>query len=324
VAQQNEQIIGSSRVLRDVFANASRIAKTNRNVVVEGANGTGKEALARSIHDGSARKDKAFVTVNCASIPRDLLESELFGHVKGAFTGAVQNRDGAFVTANGGTLFLDEIGELELAHQPKLLRAIQQGEVKAVGSEEIKRVDVRIVAATNRNLRKCVEAGCFRPDLFFRLAGFELRLPTLHERGRDILEIAKDILAAQDESRFFGRDAQQMLLAHEWPGNVRELQNVVEAAMALSKGKRITAKVLRKLPTFASAPSTQPEPAQARWDAVQGLLAANGRVTAADVRDLFRVGKTRAFKLLEGWEQAGALVGRGAGRGAHYVKLCVA
>lgn len=326
MAQQQPKIIGRSPALRGVLRDAARIAPANLPVLIHGENGTGKELLARHIHEASARAGKPFVVVNCGAIPGELLESALFGHERGAFTGAVASRTGAFVTADGGTLFLDEIGDLALEHQVKILRAVQEGEVQVVGAAKVTRVDVRVVAATNRNLRERVASGAFREDLFYRLAGCELTLPPLRERGRDILAIAKATLEKGDgapvmKGRFFSRDAQDLLLAHTWPGNVRELVMAVRAAMANCRGKRITAKVLRRSPALAkiTASSTTAPAVEQRFDAVQVLLGARGRVSAADVRDLFGVKKTRAFQLLQAWEQAGLLAARGAGRGAHYV-----
>lgn len=328
MALQRTQIIGKSPALREVLRGASKVAKAKVPVLIFGENGTGKELLARHIHEASARADKPFVVVNCAAIPKELLESELFGHKRGAFTGAVEAKPGAFVRADGGTLFLDEVGELAVEHQAKILRAVQEGEVQAVGAAETKRVDVRVIAATNRDLRADKADGMYREDLFHRLAGYELTLPPLRERGRDVVEIAKAMLEAGNgapvvKGRFFSRDAQELLLANPWPGNVRELGNVVRAAMVDCRGKRITAKVLRRNPALAktgAAPTTVPASEQ-RFDAVQGLLAARGRVSATDVRGLFGVRKTRAFQLLQAWEQSGLLAARGAGRGAHYVAV---
>jgi transcriptional regulator with GAF, ATPase, and Fis domain len=325
VDQQRAQIIGHSPALRDVLARANRVAKADISVLIQGENGTGKELLAQRIHEGSSRAKKPFEIVNCAAIPKELLESKLFGHKKGAFTGAVDDKPGAFVRADGGTLFLDEIGELAPEHQAKILRAIHEGEVQAVGATETKHVDVRVIAATNRNLRERVASGAFREDLFHRLAGYELHLPALRERGTDVIEIAKALLeseATDKKERFLSRDAQALLLRHSWPGNVRELKNVVRAALIDCRGKRIAAKVLRRNRAFDAVAAQVPaasEPAGQRLEAVRELLATRGRVTPMDIRALFGVKKTRAFQLLEAWERAGAIVGRGAGRGAHYV-----
>jgi DNA-binding NtrC family response regulator len=204
------------------------------NVLVTGESGTGKELVARALHDGSSVAAGPFVTVNCGAIPRELVASELFGHRRGAFTGAVDARKGAFESADGGTLFLDEIGELPVDVQPSLLRALESGEIRAVGADRVSNVRVRVVAATNRDLRTEVGAGRFREDLFYRLAVVELAMPALRERIEDIEELANAFATAAGAPAL---DAQTIakLHARRWPGNVRELRNVVQAYIALGQ-----------------------------------------------------------------------------------------
>ncbi len=224
------QMLGRSSKMRALFHLADRVAGRDTTVMITGETGTGKGLLAEEIHAHSPRKDKPFVTVDCSTIPSHLMESELFGHVKGAFTGAVSTRAGAFVEADGGTIFFDEIGELPAVLQPKLLRALEKREIKPVGTTDTVRVDVRILAATNRNLRAEVENGNFREDLFFRLGVFDLKIPPLRERKEDISFLAREFLLAlsADPDRRFGDDAMRLLERHDWPGNVRELRNVIE------------------------------------------------------------------------------------------------
>jgi two-component system response regulator HydG len=222
-----------------------RIARASQHVLVTGESGTGKELAARRLHAGSARHEGPFVVVHCGAVPRQLIESELFGHVKGAFTGADQKRQGLFEAAHGGTLFLDEVGELPLDLQPALLRAAQFGEIRPVGSDQARRVDVRLVAATHRDLRAKVQDGSFREDLFYRLAVLELVVPPLRERQEDLAPLAEALLAR--EAQRAGRplrlspDALARLCRHAWPGNVRELENTMVRLAVLLDGPEITA-----------------------------------------------------------------------------------
>jgi formate hydrogenlyase transcriptional activator len=237
-------IVGESRALELALEDARSVAATTTTVLLEGETGTGKELFARAIHDSSPRADKAMVTVNCAALPEHLVESELFGHERGAFTGAVQRRAGRFTLAHGGTLFLDEIGELPLALQAKLLRVLQEGEVTPLGGTTTTRVDVRVVAATHRDLAAEVRAGRFREDLFYRLRVFPLRLPALRERRDDIPLLTAAFVARLERTlgrRFapLGEDELRKLSAHDWPGNVRELQAVLERAALTARGDRL-------------------------------------------------------------------------------------
>jgi two-component system NtrC family response regulator len=240
-----ENILGRSNVLLSVLDMASRAAQTSSTVLVRGETGTGKELLAKAIHFNSPRKDRPFVTINCGAIPKDLLESELFGHVKGSFTGAVGHKKGKAEAADGGTLFLDEIGELPAELQVKLLRLLQQGEVEKVGATETTHVDVRIIAATNRNLQAMIEDGAFRDDLYYRLAVIPLELPPLRERPDDVPELAEFFFVRAKEKH--GRQDLSLppallpyFCGYRWPGNVRELENVIERMVVLCRGAEIT------------------------------------------------------------------------------------
>ena len=236
-----EGIVGTSAALRAVLAEVRMVAPTGATVLIGGETGSGKELIARAIHMQSTRRDRPFVKVNCASIPSELLESELFGHERGSFTGAVAQRIGRFESANGGTLFLDEIGELPLHLQTKLLRALQEQEFERVGGTRTIQVDVRIVAATNRDLKAMVEEGKFRADLYYRLAVFPLHVPALRERREDIPLLTRYFV--QKYARRMDRDiesipteALEALTDYDWPGNIRELQNVIERSVVLTRG----------------------------------------------------------------------------------------
>jgi len=236
-------IVGKSKPMQQVFDLIRRVATTTATVLVRGGSGTGKELVARAIHFNSSRKDQSFVPVNCSAIPGELLESELFGHVRGAFTGAVANKDGLFVEADRGTILLDEIGEMTPELQSKLLRVLQEKEVRPVGGSKNIQVDARIIAATNQNLEKQVEKGEFREDLYYRLNVIPIVLPSLHERIEDIpllVEHFLDKYAGEVGSRkSMARETLAVLMRHPWPGNVRELENVVERAAVLSLGEEI-------------------------------------------------------------------------------------
>ncbi|RQS23061.1 sigma-54-dependent Fis family transcriptional regulator [Burkholderia sp. Bp8992] len=237
------RLLGVSAAMRDVQKQVGRAAMTDATVLVTGETGTGKEVAARVLHAASARHAGPFVAVNCAAIPADLLESELFGHRRGAFTGAHADRAGRLVEADGGTLFLDEIGDMPAAMQAKLLRALQEREVTPLGADRTTAIDIRVVAATHRDLAAAVANGTFREDLFYRLNVIPLHLPPLADRVADILPLAAHFLgnAAGMRALHLTNDAQRALLDHRWPGNVRELRNVMERAAALAPGPAVSA-----------------------------------------------------------------------------------
>lgn len=259
--------IGSSTAMQVVYRMIEQASTSKATVFITGESGTGKEVCAQAIHRASQRADKPFVALNCAAIPKDLIESEVFGHVKGAFTGATSDRDGAARQANGGTLFLDEIGEMDLRLQGKLLRFLQTGEFQRVGSSRSEKVDVRIVAATNRDPLFEVDAGRFREDLYYRLHVIPITMPALRERGEDIIEIALSFLLAfsAEEGRHFtgfSPEAGRMLLNYDWPGNVRQLQNVIRNIVVLNEGERVL-------------PEMVPPPVGGRWARPNGFRKPN-------------------------------------------------
>jgi DNA-binding NtrC family response regulator len=236
-----ENIIGASPAMQTVFRLIARCAPTNSTVMLRGESGTGKELIARAIHYNSLRSDHPFVPVDCTSLSENLLESELFGHVKGSFTGAVSNKKGLFETADGGTLFLDEIGNITLATQAKLLRFIEEREFKAVGDTRTQSVDIRLITATNKDLEGMVADGDFRDDLYYRINIFPIEIPPLRERREDIPALANYFLQQfsadmNQPTREFSPGAMNLLMNHDWPGNVRELENVVERAVILASG----------------------------------------------------------------------------------------
>ncbi|HLH96561.1 MAG TPA: sigma-54 dependent transcriptional regulator [Xanthobacteraceae bacterium] len=233
-------LIGSSEAMRAVQKTIGLLADSNATVLISGETGTGKELVARAIHDHGHRARSAFVPVNCAAIPADLLESELFGHLRGAFTGAVSDRKGAFREAEHGTLFLDEVGDMDIVMQAKILRALQERVVTPVGGKSVP-VDVRVIAATHRDLRRRVIDGAFREDLFYRLHVVPIHLPPLRERLGDIVPLAEHFLARAGSNRRLAPDAQELLVRQAWPGNVRELRNVMERAAVLVRGDVISA-----------------------------------------------------------------------------------
>jgi Nif-specific regulatory protein len=245
-----QPILGESQAMTTVLGQLDKVAETRVTVLIEGETGTGKELIASALHYRSKRRDKLFVTQNCAAMPENLLESELFGHKRGAFTGATEEKKGLFEIADGGTLFLDEVTEMALALQSKLLRVLQEGEIRPVGATHAKHVNVRIVAASNRNLEKEVAAGRFREDLYYRLKVFPLRVPPLRERRDDVPILARAFLARY-ASEFgksvagFAQQALELLTAYDWPGNVRELQNEMQRVVIdVDDGGFVTKEVL--------------------------------------------------------------------------------
>ena len=237
-------IIGESRTMRAIQAIISRVARSDAGVLIEGESGTGKELIARAIHRQSPRRERTFVTENCAALTESLIESELFGHVKGAFTGATRDRLGIFQLADGGTLFLDEIGEMSPSMQGKFLRVLQEGEVRPVGGRHVLRVDVRIVAATNRNLAELMQSGRFRQDLYYRLNVVRISIPALRERRDDIPNLVRHFMRKISQEQILpepliSTDVMKLLMSYCWPGNVRELENAIERAILMQRDNAI-------------------------------------------------------------------------------------
>ncbi len=258
--ERRHRLVGESKAMRGIRAEIAAAAPTNASVLITGENGSGKEIVAREIHRRSRRAGSSFVAVNCAAIPEELVESELFGHEKGAFTGAAGRRKGRFEMADGGTIFLDEVGDMSPRTQAKILRVLEEKTFERVGGGEPIRTDVRIIAATNRNLPRDVEAGRFREDLFFRLNVFPIHVPPLRERKEDIEALAGHF--AEEVGREIGKEkmgfspeAKDRLRAHAWPGNVRELRNVVERLVILSAGSRVDGETAAKV--LAAEPSRE-------------------------------------------------------------------
>jgi transcriptional regulator with GAF, ATPase, and Fis domain len=284
VKQNFGGFVGQSPALQKVLQQIELVAPMDTNVLVLGESGTGKELVARAIHERSGRQHRTLVKVNCASVPDDLFESEFFGHVKGAFSGAVRDRAGRFQLAHGGTLFLDEIGEIPLGMQSKLLRVLQEGEFERLGDERTQRVDVRVIAATNRDLSEEVAAGRFRQDLYFRLSVFPLEIPPLRERREDIAVLANHFLegAAARASVQVPRLTQahvRQLTDYDWPGNIRELQNVIERAVILSRGGPLRFDVEgRTTPNKKEllAPATQKQWLESQRAAIEAALKKTG------------------------------------------------
>jgi DNA-binding NtrC family response regulator len=240
------RMVGASGPMVQLFARIDRMIRVDAPVLITGESGTGKELVARAIHKNSARAGKPFVPVNCGALPDNLVQSELFGHERGAFTGAHQRKAGSFETANGGTNFLDEIGDLPMEQQANLLRFLQEKTIVRIGSTQLTRIDARVIAATHVDLERAVEAGCFREDLFYRLNVLHLDVPPLRERGRDIELLISAAFKQFDQQKNhlvhgIGQDAMRAALAYNWPGNVRELMNRVQRAMIMSENRLITA-----------------------------------------------------------------------------------
>ncbi|MBO6504458.1 MAG: sigma-54-dependent Fis family transcriptional regulator [Kordiimonadaceae bacterium] len=275
--------IGNSVAMQKVYRTIENVAPSKATVFVTGASGTGKELCAEAIHKAGPRANKPFVPLNCAAIPQDLLESELFGHLKGSFTGAIADRLGAAREAEGGTLFLDEMCELDLGLQKKLLRFLQTSTVQPVGSAKPEKVDVRVICATNRDPLEEVRAGRFREDLYFRLNVVPIALPALKERGRDVIDIARSFLTrfAEEEGKNlcdFSAEAQALLMAHNWPGNVRELQNTIRNIAVLQEGDTVTPEMFPALEGQTDAVA----PASAQPIEASGRLNSTGPVSPTD------------------------------------------
>ncbi|WP_375750576.1 quorum-sensing sigma-54 dependent transcriptional regulator LuxO [Vibrio sp. HN007] len=296
--------IGSSHTMQSVYKTIDSAAASKASIFITGESGTGKEVCAEAIHAASRRRDKPFIAINCAAIPKDLIESELFGHVKGAFTGAATEREGAAELANGGTLFLDELCEMDLDLQTKLLRFIQTGTFQKVGSSHMKSVDVRFVCATNRDPWKEVQEGRFREDLYYRLYVIPLHLPPLRERGEDVVEIAYSLLGfmSLEEGKDFARfseDVVKRFVNYEWPGNVRQLQNVLRNAVVLNHGKEIT---LSMLPPPLNQPSTKIALANLDSSAIGKSDEESTKMLPSDVSPLWLVEKSTIELAIEAFD----------------------
>lgn len=300
-----EGIISRSAAMEEALRQARLVADSESNVLIQSESGTGKELLARALHRASRRASGPFVAVNCSAIPESLLESELFGHSKGSFTGATQSRKGLFESADGGTLFMDEVGDMPLAFQAKLLRVLQDGEVRPVGANRTLPVDVRVVSATHRDLEQAVETGDFRADLFYRLNVVRLDLPPLRERRDDIPLLVRHFLSRVNERNGrhiegFAPDAMEALMAASWPGNVRQLQNVVEQAAALSTTEIVPASLVQR--ALRADPSGVLPLAEARDRFEREYLEALLQITAGNVSSAARLAgrnRTEFYKLLK-------------------------
>nr|MBF0220846.1 sigma 54-interacting transcriptional regulator [Desulfobulbaceae bacterium] len=298
-------LISQSQIMEDLLAQAKLVAGGRSNIMIHGESGTGKELLAKAIHAASPRRDKPFIAVNCGAIPETLLESELFGHVKGSFTGAVRNHLGLVRAADGGTLFLDEIGDTPLSFQVKLLRVIQERNLRPVGSTETIEVDVRIISATHQSLRELMDNGQFREDLFYRLNVVTLELPPLKDRPEDIPLLANYFLQtlakeANKKVNSFAPEAMELLMAEGWPGNVRQLYNVVEHSVAIATSSIISQDLLKV--TIQKGFSTFPTYAEAKQRFEQDYLITLLKMTEGNVTQAARISKrnrTDFYKLLQ-------------------------
>ena len=327
-----DAFIGNSDATRAILDEIRNLQQVDRTpVLVLGESGTGKELVARAIHYGSGRSDKPFVAVNCAAIPAELADAELFGHTKGAFTGATQDRAGVFEQANGGTLFLDEIGDMPLTLQSKLLRVLENGEVTPVGSNRTRKVDVRVVSATNIALQSRMQAQTFRQDLYYRLAGYTLQLAPLRHRRDDVPALAMHFLSELGqqmgrEQCVLTEDALQGLATYDFPGNIRELRNMIEYALISSRGAPITRQHLHFL---SPAPSpermtTSPRtsevaaPGQSDEQLILDYLATHGQINNAQAQELLQVPHSRASYLLKKLLREQRIEKHGERRWAHY------
>jgi len=309
-------MIGVSEQMQQLFALIRKISRAQSSVLVTGESGTGKELAARAIHQTSLRYDKAFVSINCAAVPSELLESELFGHVKGAFTGALANKKGLFETAHGGTLLLDEIGEMPVEMQAKLLRALQERSIRRIGGLDEIKVDVRLICTTNRDLEAMVESGEFREDLFYRINVIRIHIAPLRERPDDIPVLAEHFLTRirkemGKSSGSFSSEGMRMLREHRWPGNIRELENVIERAVALETGEMVMPENLSALAAVPTGPAP-PMP---------GEIPEEGFIIEDYLRDIEKRFITQALSQAEGnMTRAANLLGMSFRSFRYYVK----
>jgi two-component system response regulator HydG len=322
------RLVAESSTLREVLKHAASIAASDAPVVILGETGTGKEVLARALHASGPRADRAFVAINCGAMPGELIESELFGHVRGAFSGAFAEKRGLFEEADGGTILLDEIAELPPVVQVKLLRVLQDGEVRRVGSNQVVAVKARVMAATHRDLGALVRSGAFREDLYYRLKVFSISLPPLRSRPEDILPLARDILVHLPGIAFrFSPEAQRALLAHSWPGNIRELGNALRHAAALARGECVELEHLpddvvtvgAPLPIFVPGPAAAapPPPPAVPGKVLESLAEVERRHILAVVRAscgnqaeaarILGIARNTLWRKLEAYQRAGVL-----------------
>jgi len=299
------KIKGNSKALRDTIKRVERVAPspTKLPVLITGETGTGKEMAAQLVHEKSERLGK-YVFFNCANCPKDLIESKLFGHKKGSFTGASETHQGLFETADQGTLFMDEISEMPFELQAKLLRAIQEGEIRPVGSNIVKKVDVRIVTATNRNLGEMVNDGGFREDLFHRIKGYAVNMPPLRERGSDILGLARHFLQVAKSNKRISRGAEALLLEYKWPGNIRELQFAIQAA-AIDAGRTIRCEHLQTHINFELKESDDTD--RSRFDRILEVIDLSGSASSGDIQAQTNISKTTLFRELSTMLASGML-----------------
>jgi PAS domain S-box-containing protein len=305
---QFENIITQSKRMKAIFRLIERIAPTTSTVLINGESGTGKELIARAIYFNSDRKDKPFISVNCGAIPENLLESELFGHVKGAFTGAVKDNPGLIETAEGGILFLDEIGEIPLSLQVKLLRFLQDGECRRVGDTKTRKIDVRVISATNRNLEEAVQDGVFREDLYFRLSVIPIFLPPLRERREDIPLLATHLLQQLCDTHNrningISSEALKVLLEYTWPGNVRELENTIEYALHLTDDEQVID--MEQLPSKVKGESDEPDIPREFVSIEEytklSVLALQGNYTEEKIADILGISRKSLWEKRRRW-----------------------
>jgi len=307
------EMIGSSSIMLRLLDEVERAAPSNGRVLISGENGTGKELVARLIHQKSLRVDKPFIKVNCAAIPEDLIESELFGHERGSFTGATERRDGKFLLADSGTIFLDEIGDMSLATQAKVLRSLQEGEIQRVGGRELIKVDVRVIAATNKNLAEEIKQGNFREDLYYRLNVIPIKVPPLRERASDIPLLVSHFIERfcrenGKRKKQISEGAMQLLIGYNWYGNVRELKNIIERLIIMVPDNLITPSDIREAIPIGDAPVKENPGSSLRERVeeyekqlvIQALRANNGNV--AKTAQELQVDRANLHRKLRNWE----------------------